>query len=116
MNTITSLKGKLSSIKERVNLRKALIVFQFSIATIAFVGAIVISQQINLFLSKDLGYNKDYILSAQVPRNWTPEGAERMISIRKSILTVPVVKSATLAYEIPDGNNAGQIPIYKCWQ
>jgi putative ABC transport system permease protein len=113
LKAVESLKGKLSSVKENILLRKSLVALQFGIATIAFIGAIIISQQINLFLSKDLGYNKDDVIASQVPRSWNKEGVNKMEIIRKQLQEVPGVKSATLSYEIPDGNNGGQAPIYK---
>ncbi|MGN6619303.1 MAG: ABC transporter permease [Ilyomonas sp.] len=113
LKSVDSLKGKLSSIKENVWLRKALVAFQFCTAATAFIGAIIISQQINLFLNKDLGYDKEYVLSAQVPRNWTAEGVNKMITIRNQFGSLPVVQNATLAYEIPDGNNSGGASVYK---
>ncbi len=113
LKTVESLKGKLSSVKENVLLRKSLVAFQFGTAAIAFTGAIIISQQINLFLSKDLGYNKDYIVASQVPRDWTRNGVDKMETIRKQLQDVSGVKSASLSYEIPDGNNGGQASVYK---
>ncbi|HEV2832620.1 MAG TPA: FtsX-like permease family protein, partial [Hanamia sp.] len=94
-------------------LRKSLVAFQFGTATIAFIGAIIISKQINLFLGKDLGYNKDYIISAQVARNWTRDGINKMENIRSLFAALPEIKNATLSYEIPNGNNGGQAPVYK---
>ncbi len=111
--SVDSLKGKLSSVKEKVWLRKVLIAFQFGIATIAFVGAIIISRQVHLFLSNNLGYNKDYIVSAQVPRDWTSAGAGKMENIRNGFAALPAVNSVALSYEIPDGNNSGSAPLFK---
>jgi ABC-type antimicrobial peptide transport system permease subunit len=113
LKSVESLKGKLSSIKENILLRKSLVAFQFATATIAFIGAIIISQQINLFLSKDLGYNKDYVVSSQVPRNWTTDGVKKMEWIRRQFAAMPEVSSVALSYEIPDGNNSGQTAVYK---
>ncbi len=112
LKSVESLKGKLS-VKENVLLRKSLVGFQFGIAAIAFVGAIIISQQISLFLNNDLGYNKDYIISAQLPRDWTPAGVNKMEAIRDQLAAIPQVKNASLAYEIPDGNNSGSTSLYK---
>ena len=109
---VASLKGK-PSVKENVLMRKSLAGFQFGIATIAFIGAIIISQQINLFLSNDLGYNKDYILSTQLPRNWTQAGVNKMESIRNQFADLPSVSNVSLSYEIPDGNNSGATALYK---
>jgi len=113
LKSIQSLKGKLSSIKENALLRKSLIAFQFSTASIAFVGAIIISKQINLFVGKELGYDKDYVISAQVPRDWSQKGVEKMITIRNEFKGVPAVQNVSLSYEIPDGNNVGQSYIYR---
>ena len=111
--SVDSLKGKLSSVKDNVLLRKSLIAFQFITATIAFVSAIVISQQINLFLKSDLGYTKDYILSAQLPRDWTRQGVNKMEAIRNDLAAMPQVSGVALSFEIPDGNNSGSAPVYK---
>ncbi len=113
LKSVESLKGKLSSVKENVLLRKALVGFQFGTATIVFVGAIIISKQINLFFSKDLGYNKDFIISAQLPRNWTPEGVRKMEILRRQFKEMPQVKNVTLSFEIPDGANGGNSSLYK---
>jgi putative ABC transport system permease protein len=113
LKSAESLKGKLSSVKENILLRKSLVAFQFATATIAFTGAIIISKQINLFLSKDLGYNKDYIVSSQVPRNWNREGVTKMKNICREMADIAGVKNATLSYEIPNGNNGDNLPVYK---
>ena len=113
LKSVESLKGKLPSVKENVLLRKSLITFQFVTATIAFVGATFISKQINLFLSRDLGYNRDFVLSAQVPRDWTNLGARKMESIRDQLAAVPQVSAVSLAYEVPDGNNSGGASLYR---
>jgi ABC-type antimicrobial peptide transport system permease subunit len=113
LKSVDSLKGKLSSVKENIFLRKSLVAFQFAIATIAFIGAIIISKQINLFFSKDLGYNKDYIITAQLPRDWTPEGVRKMEALRNQFAEMPQVKNVTLSWEVPDGNSAGSRSVYK---
>jgi putative ABC transport system permease protein len=113
LNSVESLKGKLTKVKDHVFLRKSLLAFQFCIATIAFIGAILISKQVNLFLHSDLGYNKSYILSAQLPRNWTREGVDKMETIRDEFTDMPSVQNVSLSFEIPDGNNSNNVPLYK---
>lgn len=113
LKSVESLKGRLTSVKDHVLLRKSLITFQFVISTIAFVGAIIISQQINLFLNSNLGYNKDYVLSAQVPRDWTKQGADKMENIRNQLAAMREVSSVSLSYEVPDGNNSGGVNVFR---
>ncbi|WP_460685817.1 ABC transporter permease [Niabella aquatica] len=113
LRSVESLKGKITSVKDNVLLRKGLITFQFVTATTALAGAIIISKQINFFLSRNLGYNKEYVLSAQVPRDWTEAGVDKMITIRDQFKTIPSIQEVSLSYEVPDGNNAGQSYIYR---
>ena len=113
MTPIDSLKGRKGVLKENVLLRKGLLAFQFATATIVFVGAIIISQQIRLFFSDRLGYNKEYIVSAQVNRDWTAKGVQKMETIRNLFSGLAYVKEATLSYEIPNGFIGS---ILGCWR
>ena len=67
LKSVDSLKGKLASVKDSVFFRKSLIVFQFSPAAIVLIGAVIISQQVSLLFSNNLGYNKDFVIYAQLP-------------------------------------------------
>lgn len=104
---VNSLKGKAGPGGDNILLRKGLVGFQFATAAIALVAAIVISQQIGLFFSDRLGYDKEYIVSAQLPRDWSDQGVHRMQRIRSQFAGMPGVKEATLSFEIPDGGNGG---------
>jgi putative ABC transport system permease protein len=109
------IKGKLTSVKENILLRKSLVAFQFCIAAIVLIGSIIISKQVNYFFSKDLGYDKEYLLSAQVPRDWSAQGVAKMETIRNEITAMPQVSNASLSWEIPNGNN-GNGAAYKAGQ
>lgn len=111
--SVDSLKGKLKTVNEKIWLRKSLVGFQFGIAAIALIGAIIVSQQVNYFFGKDLGYNKDYVVSAQVPRDWTQPGVMKMETIRRQFENMPQLSSVSLSYEVPDGNNGADVPLYK---
>ncbi len=111
--SVDSLKGKLQSVKENIWFRKSLVAFQFATAIIVFSGAMIIARQVNYFFSHELGYNKDYMVSAQLPRNWSPEGVRRMETVRRDFTALPQVAQATLSYEIPDGANIGSITFHK---
>ena len=113
LKSVDSLKGKLSSIKESVLFRKVLVTFQFSAAAMVLIGAIIVSQQVNFFLNHDLGYKKDYVVYAQVPRDWSQKGVKKMEDIRYRLSQMPVVSSISLSWEIPDGANGGPIQLYR---
>jgi len=113
LKSVDSLKGKLTSVKESVLFRKSLVVFQFSTAAVVLIAAVIISKQINLFFSNNLGYNKDYIVTAQLPRDWSPKGVQKMESIRYQLTLMQQVKNVSLSYIIPDGNTGGNYPVYR---
>lgn len=113
MPSVDSLKSGRALVKDNILLRRGLIGFQFATATIVFVGALIVSRQVQLFFSKELGYNKEFIVSAQLPRNWTLQGVQHMETVRQEFAAMPEVKDITLSFEIPNGNNAGSAGIYR---
>lgn len=112
INTVNSLKGKIKSVKENILLRKSLVGFQFSIALIVLIAAAIVTQQVSHFFGQNLGYNKEYIVSSQVPRDWSPEGVRKMETIRNEFAAMPQVSNVSLSYEIPNGNNGGDRQVF----
>lgn len=113
MHVIDTLKGKLHRSKEGTLLRKLLVTVQFATALLVVMGATLITQQINHFFGESLGYNKEGVVSAQVPRDWTPAGTNKMLAVRQAFAQMAQVKSVSLSYEIPNGNNGGQSQLYR---
>lgn len=113
MKTVDSLKGKLRSAGENIALRKYLVGFQFSVALFVIVAALVVANQVNHFFEKNLGYDREFVVSAQVPRDWTPAGVRRMLTVRNEFARMPEVREVCLSFEIPNGNNGGQPPLYR---
>jgi cell division protein FtsX len=113
LSSIDALKSKTGTAKEKVFLRKGLVGFQFATATMVFVGVIIVSQQIGLFFSNQLGYDKEYVVSAQLPRDWTREGVRRMMGIRDVFARMPEVKAITLTWNIPNGMDNGTLGLYR---
>ncbi|PJJ79476.1 ABC transporter permease [Mucilaginibacter auburnensis] len=113
LKSVDSLKGKRDRVKDNVLFRKVLIGFQFSTAAVALIAAIVISAQIDLFFGKNLGFDKDYLIYAALPRDWSKTGVQKMERVRSELSQLPQVKSATLSWEIPDGGAVGYLQTYK---
>jgi putative ABC transport system permease protein len=113
LKSVDSLKGKLDRVKDNVLFRKGLIAFQFATAAVVLISAIVISKQVNLFFSKSLGYDKDYVVYAQLPRDWSKPGVQKMEDIRYRLAQIPQVRTVSLSWEIPDGGNSGNLQVYK---
>ena len=112
LNTVDSLKGKLKTVKDKVVLRKLLVGFQFCLANIVLIAAALVTQQVSHFFSGRLGYDKAYVVSAQVPRDWSPAGVRRMETVRDAFAALPEVSRVSLSHEIPNGNNGGQPMVY----
>ncbi len=62
LGAIQSLKGKLE-INGKNRLRNGLIILQFSIAILLITGTLVLQEQINFMRNKDLGFEKEQIIS-----------------------------------------------------
>jgi ABC-type antimicrobial peptide transport system permease subunit len=112
LKAVDSVKGKLTSIKENILFRKTLVGFQFFTASIVFAGVLIITKQINMFFGNSLGYDKELIISAQVPRDWSEAGIQRMQMIKNELATLPQVRSVSLSWSIPDGAGIGSLPVY----
>ena len=114
--SIDSLKGKLKSIKENILFRRLLIISQFTIALFVFVGAVVISKQVDYFFNKDLGFNKESVVTARVPRDWSPAGIAKMETIRNEFARLKEVNEVSISYDIPNGSPGNSNALYKMGQ
>ncbi|GAB3944058.1 ABC transporter permease [Spirosoma harenae] len=113
--SVESLKGKLAtSVQKGIGLRRALIVFQFTVAIFVFVGAMIISRQVSYFFTKDLGYQKSQLMTvASVPRDWSPAGVQRMEGVRSQLARIPGVSDVSFSFVIPDGKSSGSVRIFQ---
>lgn len=112
LKAVDSVKGKLQSVKANIVLRKALVGLQFCAASIVLIGAIIATQQVALFFSKDLGYDKDYIVSVEVPRDWTNNGVQKTMAIRNSFASLPEVNNVSISWSVPNGMSSGSTLLY----
>ena len=111
-SSVDSLKGKARSVREGQWFRRGLVMVQFAIAISVFVGAVIVSRQIAWFFNSDLGFTKEAVLTvSSLPRTWSKEGVSRMEAARDQFARLPGVQSASLSFEIPNGNvgNTGKL-------
>jgi putative ABC transport system permease protein len=62
-NPINVLKGSLAKGSSNVTLRRSLVVIQFSISMIMLICTWVVYGQLKYLRNKDLGFNKDQVLT-----------------------------------------------------
>jgi len=113
IGSVEVLKGRPAVGDRHGYLRKGLVAFQLCIAAIAMIGAIIVAGQIRLFFSDSLGYDKEAIVAAQLPRDWTRTGVQKMEALRSRMAMIPGVRQVALSYEIPNGMNGGSLGMYR---
>ncbi|HUU05962.1 MAG TPA: ABC transporter permease [Patescibacteria group bacterium] len=93
----TILRGELTRGSGGARLRKALVVFQFAIATILIVSVGVTMAQMRFFRNADIGFDRENILlipvDGTIVQNWQ--------NAKESIIKSPYVKAATLSKRAP---------------
>lgn len=84
--------------KQRVTLRKGLIVFQFMAAQLFMLGALVVGLQLRFALNHDLGFNRDAILTASLPTKvmWHDIDNNRRYTFREELLHLPAVADVSM--------------------
>ena len=83
---IKVLKGTLSKGSGNPNLRKALVAVQFGITLFMIIGTGIIYDQMHYLRTKDLGFNKDHVLTFQLQGR---EGREKYPALREKLLQNP---------------------------
>ena len=104
-NAIKVLKSKLTSPdKSGLIVRRGLVVFQFAIAQILIICAIVISSQMKYFNNKPLGFKKEHLVNVSIPNP-----TEKNISALEARLQgIPGINKLTFCVGAPsDDNNLG---------
>jgi len=91
LSTLKALKGKLDLGKNR--LRNSLIVLQFTIAIILISGTLVLHGQIEFMRNKDLGYNKDQVVS--IPLNGKKDSYRVVELLRNELKGNPDILSVS---------------------
>ncbi|GAB4046665.1 ABC transporter permease [Spirosoma litoris] len=83
--------------QNRLSLRKSLIVFQFFIAQLFIVGALIVGQQLQYSLQADMGFVRDAVLTANVPWNNKEENrVSRLEALKQELKKLPGVSAVSL--------------------
>jgi len=95
------LKGKLISTSGGIQLRKSLVVLQFTITIILIAGILVINSQLSYIQHKDLGYKKDALLTLKT--NGNTDVIENYEAFKNDVLSKPLVTGITTSNAILAG-------------
>jgi putative ABC transport system permease protein len=99
--TIPAMKGQLGNQSSTVLFRKSLVVFQFVITMVMITGSCVIYSQLHYVLNKDLGFNKDQVLTFHIHNKAT---RAKVDAIKQQMRQNPLIQNVGVAGN-PIGNN-----------
>ena len=102
---VSVLKGSLSKASGNVNLRRTLVVLQFSISMIMLICTWVVYTQLMYLRKKDLGFDKNQVMTVTV--NTGEDERSKIFAMNNDFRKVPGVKTVVPAMPIPEA----QIPI-----
>jgi putative ABC transport system permease protein len=98
---VNVMKTSASSRSSNSNLRKFLVVAQFSISIMLIISTIIITSQMRYIQNKDLGFDKDHLVYLDLLGNLKT----RFGTVKNELMRNPSIKSVTTAQSLP--NNAG---------
>jgi putative ABC transport system permease protein len=88
---VSILKGSLSKASGNVNLRRTLVVLQFSISMIMLICTWVVYSQLSFLRKKDLGFNKDQVMTITVNTGEDERG--KIFAMNNELRSLPGVKT-----------------------
>jgi putative ABC transport system permease protein len=100
---IKVLKGSIKAGPRAAFFRKALVVFQFTLSIVLIIGTIVVSKQINYIQTKNLGYDKDNVISIPLQGNLL----SRYTTFKQEAANIPGVNVVTRITQIPTQLTSG---------
>ena len=97
------LRGNLGSKPKGMNLRKALVVFQFVIALVLITATFSVYRQIIYMKSQDLGFDMVQIMVVNAPRIRDESFKESIISFKEELLVRGQADQAVVALALAEG-------------
>jgi len=105
---ITVLRGKLSSSTQGIWLRRALIVFQFTISIVLIIAVIVVYRQLQYLQDKDLGFRKDQVVVIDATALET-EMSQQYKEVKNELASNPAILSVSASSRVPGAGRGGGI-------
>jgi len=103
------LKGEIrKGTRFGVFLRKGLVVFQFAVSLVFIIGTIIIFRQLDFIKNKDLGFDKENIISIPIFKD--EAFARRSELIKRELSQHPNVLDIIVTLNAPGGYNGWLIP------
>ena len=117
-NPVDTLKGKLINSTKGVLLRKGLVVFQFIASVSLIAGTLIVQNQLDYLMSRDIGMDIDQVLVIERPGVLPKETGERNEAYRAGIdlfrrkaEELPAVKGVTIMVTVPGKKREYKVPV-----
>ncbi|MBN1272503.1 MAG: ABC transporter permease [Candidatus Aminicenantes bacterium] len=91
------LRGHINKTGSGIGFRKALIIFQFSMATLLILASLVVFKQLRFMKNANLGFDKENILFLDLNRSLR----SRKTAFKNELLRHPRIKDVTFSCRIP---------------
>ena len=108
-NTIPALKGQVGDVSTTVLFRKSLVTFQFVITIFLIAGAATIYLQLRFMQGRDLGFNKNQVLTFHLSN---PEVRRHIEDLKTQLLRDPSVQAVAAAGNPIGNNDIGDRPMW----
>lgn len=110
---LLAVKGKIAQATGGLQLKRALLLFQFSLTAMVFICTIQVSRQVNYIFKKDLGYNREQLMVISAfPKKWDSADVIHMKNFIGGLTKLANIQSAALSYDLPDGVPSQNIAVY----
>jgi putative ABC transport system permease protein len=109
-----SLKGKPVVRHGGLTLRRGLVILQFGISQLMIIGTIVVARQMDFFQNRDLGFNKDFVISFGLPDSAHRQVLSQELSAMPGVTDVsfssgaPAYMGGATSFDDPDRGIKGE--------
>jgi putative ABC transport system permease protein len=100
---VTVLKGALSKASGNINLRRTLVILQFSISMIMLICTWVVYSQLSYLRKKDLGFNKNQVMTVTV--NTGEDERSKIFAMNNEFRSLPGVRDVGSGNSYPGAPN-----------
>jgi putative ABC transport system permease protein len=100
---VSILKGALSKASGNINLRRTLVVLQFSISMIMLICTWVVYGQLSYVRKKDMGFDKSQVMTVTINTGEDERG--KIFAMNNEFRTLPGIKEAGTANSYPGAPN-----------
>jgi len=85
------IKDDTGSIRNKLTLRRILVVFQFALSAVIIIGSIIVYNQVRYMKTRDVGYNKEQVINIQL----RGESGDRYRVLKEELVRNPDILAVT---------------------